>query len=98
MPSFAFLRERALDLSLASRRLDVQRRLGTPYTDAQVAGAADDARAQMARVAESLRRDGVPLSEVQARSEALALIAYLQSLGRAVRQAPVATVRLEAER
>jgi cytochrome c oxidase cbb3-type subunit I/II len=99
MPSFAFLQERELDLSLASRRLAVQRRLGSPYTDAEVAGAAEDARAQMARVAASLRSEGVALTERQARSEAIALIAYLQSLGRALRQAPVAAAaRLDAER
>jgi cytochrome c oxidase cbb3-type subunit I/II len=82
MPSFAFLLERPLDLSLTRRRLEVLRSLGHPYTDAEVASAVADAEAQMAGIAASLRRDGVELDEVGARSEAVALIAYLQSLGR----------------
>ncbi len=82
MPSFAFLLETSLDLSLTQRRLEVLRSLGHPYTDAEVANAARDAEAQMAGIAASLRRDGVELDEAQARSEAVALIAYLQSLGR----------------
>jgi cytochrome c oxidase cbb3-type subunit I/II len=82
MPSFAFLLETPLDLSLTRRRLEVLRSLGHPYSDAEVANAAPDAEAQMAGIAASLRRDGVELGEVEARSEAVALIAYLQSLGR----------------
>jgi cytochrome c oxidase cbb3-type subunit I/II len=98
MPSFAFLLAEPLDLSLASRKLDVLRRLGTPYSDEQIANAELDARAQMEQVAASLRRDGIALGEVQARSEGIALIAYLQSLGHAVREAPVAAAPAGAAR
>jgi len=87
MPAYAFLAGRELDLSLASRKLEVLRGLGHPYPDEAVAGAVDDASAQMEGIAESLRRDGIQLSEEAARSETLALIAYLQVLGTAV-QAP----------
>lgn len=90
MPAFAFLSERELDLSVASRRLAALRRLGHPYSDAEVQNAAADARAQAAQVVASLRRDGVQLSEAQAASEVIAVIAYLQSLGRAVTRLPVA--------
>jgi len=85
MPAFAFLLERPLDTSLTRRRLAVLRKLGAPYTDAEVENAEADARAQGESVAASLRRDGVALDEVEARSEAIALIAYLQSLGRAMK-------------
>ena len=90
MPSFAFLTERALDPSLTSRRLAVLRRLGHPYSDAEIENAVEDARAQAAAIAERLRRDGVQLSEVGARSEVIAVIAYLQSLGHGVKP-PAAT-------
>jgi cbb3-type cytochrome oxidase cytochrome c subunit len=70
----------------------VLRGLGHPYSDAEITGAAQDALAQAARVAESLRGDGIALDPVQARSEAIALIAYLQALGRA-RGADVAAAR-----
>ena len=83
MPDFAFLSERRLDTSLTQRKLEALRSLGHPYTDAEVAGAVDDALAQAAGIAESLRADGIELDEDQARSETVALIAYLQSLGRA---------------
>jgi len=81
MPAYAFLGEQALDLSLAERKLAVLRRLGHPYTDAEVTGAVADAEAQAARIAASLRKDGVQLGDVEARSEAIALIAYVQRLG-----------------
>jgi cytochrome c oxidase cbb3-type subunit I/II len=90
MPAFAFLGRRALDTSLTSRKLEVLRGLGHPYSDAEIAGAAQDALAQASRVAESLRGDGIALDELQARSETVALIAYLQALGRA-RRADVAS-------
>jgi cbb3-type cytochrome c oxidase subunit II len=87
MPDFRFLTRTELDLSLTRRKLETLRRLGTPYGDAEIANAEADARAQMERVAASLRKDGVALGEVEARSEAIALIAYLQSLGHALRAA-----------
>lgn len=89
MPDFAFLLDTELDLSLTARKLEVLRRLGHPYTDAQIARAEEDARAQAAEIVASLRRDGLEVSEVEAQSEALALIAYLQSLGTAVTRASV---------
>jgi len=85
MPSFAFLSRRELDTSLTQRKLAALARLGHPYTPEQIANAAADARAEAARIADALRRDGVALDEAAARSETLALIAYLQSLGHAVR-------------
>lgn len=91
MPDFAFLLERPLDTSLTSRRLRVLRSLGHPYSDAEIEHAAEDALAQAAGVAASLRRDGIELSDVQERSEGIAMIAYLQSLGRARRSEPAAT-------
>jgi cytochrome c oxidase cbb3-type subunit I/II len=81
MPAYAFLSETPLDLSLTERKLRALRALGHPYTDAEIAGAVAAAEAQAARIAESLRRDGVELGEVGARSEAIAMIAYLQRLG-----------------
>jgi cbb3-type cytochrome c oxidase subunit II len=87
MPSFAFLTETPLDLSLTQKKLDTLRTLGTPYSDAEVANAAADARAQLEALAAGLRKEGMTLSELEAKSEALALIAYLQSLGHALRAA-----------
>jgi cytochrome c oxidase cbb3-type subunit I/II len=82
MPSFDFLTHEPLDTSLSSRKLAVLRRLGHPYRDAEVNDAAQQARAQAASVAASLRGDGLSLSEFEAQSAAIAVIAYLQRLGR----------------
>ena len=85
MPAFAFLTTTPLDTSLTSARLATLRTLGHPYSDDEVANAERDALAQASEVAASLRRDGIELDAVQERSEAIAVIAYLQSLGHAVK-------------
>ena len=90
MPSFAFLTRSELDTSLTQRKLEVLRGLGHPYSDAEIATAVADARARAQEIAASLRHDGIALDETAARSEAVALIAYLQSLGRVVRAANLA--------
>lgn len=96
MPSFAFLTQQPLDLSLTQRKLEVLRSLGTPYTDAQIQDAVADARRQSDGVVASLRKDGVDLGAVGASSEAIALIAYLQHLGRDIgwREQPIGTASL----
>jgi cbb3-type cytochrome c oxidase subunit II len=90
MPPYAFLLEQELDLSLTQRKLEVLRGLGHPYSDAEVSGAVANARAQADEVATALRKDGQSISDVQARSEAIALIAYLQRLGKDLREHPTA--------
>jgi cytochrome c oxidase cbb3-type subunit I/II len=85
MPSFAFLTRRELDTSLTRRKLAALASLGHPYSEAEIAGAESDARARAAEIAAGLRREGIALDEVAARSEAIALIAYLQSLGHALK-------------
>jgi len=90
MPAFEFLLERELDTSTLRRKLEVLRGLGHPYTDAQIASAVADAEARAAKIAAGLRRDGIELSETNARSEAIALIAYLQDLGTAVTEESLA--------
>jgi cbb3-type cytochrome c oxidase subunit II len=97
MPPYAFLEEQPLDLSLASRKLEVLRRLGHPYSDREIENAAADARSQAESVVASLRRDGIEVGERGAHSEVIALIAYLQRLGMDIgwRNQPVAAARSE---
>jgi cytochrome c oxidase cbb3-type subunit I/II len=90
MPSFAFLTKRQLDTSLTRRKLEALRTLGHPYSDAEIANAVANAESQATLVSASLRSDGIVLGDVEARSEAVALIAYLQSLGRVWREAQTA--------
>ncbi len=98
MPSFAFLLERPLDLGLASRKLEVLRTLGHPYDDAAIENAERDALAQAAEVVGRLRAEGVELGPEQERSEGIALIAYLQGLGRAMNATPMAALPTRAGR
>jgi cytochrome c oxidase cbb3-type subunit I/II len=91
MPAFEFMLRTPLDTSLSSRRLSALRRLGHPYSDAEVENAERDALAEAERIAAALRAEGVALSDVEARSEGIALIAYLQSLGRAFKESRAAS-------
>jgi cytochrome c oxidase cbb3-type subunit I/II len=81
MPAFEFLTRRELDTSLLRRKLEVLRALGHPYTDAEIEGAQANLDAQAARIAADVRKDGVVLGDAALKSEAIALIAYLQRLG-----------------
>lgn len=85
MPPYAFLMENPLDLSLTKRKLEVLHDLGHPYDQAAIDGAEADARAQAERVTASLRKDGQALADAEGRSEAVALIAFLQRLGSDIR-------------
>jgi cytochrome c oxidase cbb3-type subunit I/II len=87
MPAFAFLLHTPLDTSLTSAKLAALRKVGHPYSDAEVANAARDAVAEADQVAGRLRSQGIELDDVEARSEAIAVIAYLQNLGQALKAA-----------
>ena len=89
MPGFEFLTTTPLDTSLTSRRLECA---GDPRTSLH--GGRDRRRGRRCHARSLGHReahpctDGVELSDVEARSEAIAVIAYLQSLGRAVANTP----------
>lgn len=92
MPGYSFLAQTELDPTAAKAHLQVNRTLGVPYTDDQIANAAADMRAQaepdgpgqddfVKRYPKALVRnfDGKPgLTEMDA------LVAYLQMLGTGV--------------
>ena len=98
MPDFAFLMERELDTSLTSRRMEVLRRLGHPYSDEEIANAVADLQAHAARIVASLRKDGIGVSESQAKSEVIAMIAYMQALGRGYAEGKRLAAATEGER
>jgi len=97
MPSFAFLEEQELDLGSTRRKLEVLRDLGHPYSDAEIAGAEDAARAQAAQIAAALRANGIALTPTEERSETIAVIAYLETLGRAIKAEPVQSLQLDGK-
>jgi cytochrome c oxidase cbb3-type subunit I/II len=87
MPPYRFLLEDDLDLRLATAKVKAMRRLGVPYTETEQKEAESLARAQAAAIGADLAKDGAPGMEGK---EIVALIAYLQRLGRDIKgEAPV---------
>lgn len=79
MPPYPWMLERETDFADLPRRLRVLQMLGTPYTDAEVANAAQLARAQAEEIAAEVAAQGGPPQ--LADKEITALVAYLQRLG-----------------
>ncbi len=93
MPPYAFLERAELDASRMGDHLRVNRMLRVPYTDAQLASAAVDARAQAEPYGDAAydfeqRYPGAAIRDFDGNparvSEMDALIAYLQMLGTGV--------------
>jgi cytochrome c oxidase cbb3-type subunit I/II len=78
MPSYAFLAKQPVDREQIPRVMRVMQKLGVPYTDAEVASASADAKAQAERIAAGLKSAG---ASADPSSDAVALTAYLQRLG-----------------
>jgi cytochrome c oxidase cbb3-type subunit I/II len=78
MPRYPWLFEDALDLGLTSTKIGAMKTFNVPYTDADVSGAVDAARAQAATIADGLQKQGLP--DIREK-KIVALIAYLQRLG-----------------
>jgi cytochrome c oxidase cbb3-type subunit I/II len=87
MPSYKWLVEGRLDERLAGKRLAVMQKLGVPYTNEEIDGAARAQREQAATIVADLATNGVELAPD---SEMAAMIAYLQRLGRDHGVAPTA--------
>jgi cytochrome c oxidase cbb3-type subunit I/II len=79
MPSYPWLARDKAELAILGRKLSVMKSLGVPYTDAEIAGAEDSARADAKRIAGLLEEQGAPKGMED--KEIVALIAYLQALG-----------------
>ena len=81
MPPYPWMYENDVDTSHIQKKLEVMRKLGVPYTDAQVASAAADLEAEAKAVADKLFAQGVPKDEGLYKKQIIALIAYLDRLG-----------------
>jgi cytochrome c oxidase cbb3-type subunit I/II len=80
MPPFPTLASDTVDLGRTRTKMHALQSIGVPYDDKDIERAADDASAQGAAIAKNLREDGV--ADVNPRAEIVALIAYLQRLGK----------------
>lgn len=79
MPSYSWLADLRIDAKLGSRKLALMQKLGVPYTNADIDDAVTSQKAQAEAVVADLAKNGVTL---EWNTEMVALIAYLQRLGR----------------
>jgi len=79
MPRYGWLVEDGIDAKDVRASLKALQRVGVPYTDAQVAGVAESIAQQGDSISRNLAGMGI---EVEGDREIVALIAYLQRLGR----------------
>ncbi|MBN8550621.1 MAG: cytochrome-c oxidase, cbb3-type subunit I [Deltaproteobacteria bacterium] len=82
MPAYPWLYDTKLDTKNTAKKLSVLKSLGTPYSDEQIAGATELLKEQAHSIAQDLAAQNVPNSEELERREIIAMIAYLQRLGK----------------
>jgi cytochrome c oxidase cbb3-type subunit I/II len=80
MPSFPHLATSEVDLARTASKMHALQSIGVPYDDKAVSAAESDAVAQGTVIARNLADDGV--AGVSPRSEIVALVSYLQRLGK----------------
>jgi cytochrome c oxidase cbb3-type subunit I/II len=85
MPAYPWLLKNDMDLSILPAKLRALRKVGVPYSDAQIENAMVDAEQQAKTIADDLATKNLPGYE---RKEIIALIAYLQRLGTDIKGAP----------
>jgi cytochrome c oxidase cbb3-type subunit I/II len=81
MPNYGHLATDTLDYASTEAKVRAMRTVGVPYTPQQIQGAVEDAKGQAKSISEDLAASGV---KVAPESELVALIAYLQRLGKNV--------------
>ncbi len=79
MPSFKWLAERTVDTRATTKKLALMQRIGVPYSNADLDGAEADLHRQADTIVTDLAAQGI---ETRWNSEIVAMIAYLQRLGR----------------
>lgn len=81
MPTYPWLYDSDVNTGITSKKLQVMKKLGVPYTDAEIANAVGDYTAQAEAIANGLKAQGASNDEDLAKREIIAMIAYLQRLG-----------------
>jgi cytochrome c oxidase cbb3-type subunit I/II len=80
MPTYPWLLEHDTDFSILRKKLSVMKAMDVPYEDNVVASADDVALVQAKTIAESIAKQGGPAGIEK--KEIVALISYLQALGK----------------
>jgi cytochrome c oxidase cbb3-type subunit I/II len=82
MPAYPWLFEQTIDKTQTAAKINALRTIGVPYEEGYENQANDDLDKQATRMAENLQLEGI---EVTADAEIIALIAYLQRLGKDIK-------------
>ncbi|MBK6937928.1 MAG: cytochrome-c oxidase, cbb3-type subunit I [Chitinophagaceae bacterium] len=85
MPRYIWLFKRTLDISSTPAKIRAMRTLGVPYEKGYDQTANADLATQAQSIADNLKKDKI---EIAADREIIALIAYLQRLGRDIKNEP----------
>ncbi len=90
MPKYPWLFRRDLDLSSTNSKISAMRSLGVPYEAGYEAKANADLAEQADKIAASLKTDKI---EISSKKEIIALIAYLQRVGKDIKSEPKVAVK-----
>jgi cytochrome c oxidase cbb3-type subunit I/II len=82
MPAYPWLFEQVINKGTTASKIKALRAIGVPYEEGYESKANDDLDLQARRVAENLQLEGI---EVEPDAEIIALIAYLQRLGKDIK-------------
>lgn len=85
MPSYTWLYEQKIDKDLTAKKIAALRSIGVPYEAGYEATANDDLQKQAKAIVANLRAADVELPEGSEDAEIIALIAYLQRLGKDIK-------------
>jgi len=85
MPLYPWLLDDVIDVGSTVAKIKAMKRLGVPYPEDYENTAAADMQKQAEGIAANLKKDGI---ETAADKEIIALIAYLQKLGKDIKAAP----------
>ena len=90
MPAYLWLFEQSIDKDLTSGKINALRTVGVPYEEGYEYIANEDLDKQSEGIVRSLKADGI---EVAPEAEIIALIAYLQRLGKDIKAEKTAEVQ-----
>lgn len=82
MPAYPWLFEQTIDQDLTARKISALRKIGVPYPEEYENIANEDLDKQATEIMENLKADGI---ETMKEAEIVALIAYLQRLGKDIK-------------
>ena len=90
MPPYPWLFEQMIDKGQTAKKITALRRVGVPYEENYEATANDDLDLQAKGIVDNLKADGI---EVMPEAEIVAIIAYLQRLGKDIKADKTADVK-----